>query len=38
MSGRFRELDEALGSTRTDVREGLDGVTARYWFYPCGSQ
>jgi hypothetical protein len=30
MSGRFRELDEALGSTRADMREGLEGVTARY--------
>ena len=26
MSGRFRELDEALESTRADVREGLEGV------------
>jgi hypothetical protein len=33
MNGRFQELDEALGSTRADVREGLEGlrdVTARY--------
>ena len=26
MSGRFCELDEALGRTRADVREGLEGV------------
>jgi hypothetical protein len=35
MSGRFRELDEALESTRADVREGLEGVTARYHNEQC---
>jgi hypothetical protein len=37
MSVRFRELDEALGRTRADVREGLEGVTDRYWFYPSAN-